>query len=205
DEEVTLYNERERAGGPEESEQQIASEPAGTYNLKKQERNEEKSTEAEIKTAKHVRPLIGLTNQLHVHWEFNKLPNRHLVIGGRSGQGKTYFMQALLQDLSKMNQSAVVIDYSSSYTPNQLDPAFVEKVGSNLRERLVHNEGFPLNPFLLRDKEVAGNIFKETPFEAAERVSGVFSSVYRTFGPQQKAALSDATLNGIKKHKEKMT
>jgi len=167
----------------------------------------EKQIELEEGTnlVKKVRPLIGLTNKTPIHWEFNKLPNRHLVIGGRSGQGKTYFMQALLQDLSKMNQSAVVIDYSSSYTPNQLDPAFVEKVGSNLRERLVYNEGFPLNPFLLRDKEVAGNIFKETPFEAAERVSGVFSSVYRTFGPQQKAALSDATLNGIKKHKEKMT
>src|SRR5699024_6779210 len=70
----------------------------------------EKQIELEEGTnlVKKVRPLIGLTNKTPIHWEFNKLPNRHLVIGGRSGQGKTYFMQALLQDLSKMNQSAVV-------------------------------------------------------------------------------------------------
>src|SRR5699024_11868529 len=40
---------------------------------------------------------------------------------------------------------------------------------------------------------------------AAERVAGVFSSVYRSFGPQQKAALSDAALHGIEKYGDKMT
>src|SRR5699024_6278369 len=36
--------------------------------------------ESKTSTQNQVRPLIGLTNQLPVHWEFNKLPNRHLVI-----------------------------------------------------------------------------------------------------------------------------
>src|SRR5699024_595629 len=154
-----------------------------------------------------VRPLIGVTNNMPVHWEFNhsSLSNRHLVIGGRSGQGKTYFIQALLHDLAKTNQSSVVIDYSSSYTPGQLDPVFVEKMGSKLKERIVYNEGFPLNPFLLREKEVSGITFEEKPAEAARRVVDVFASVYRTFGPQQKAALYDATKRGIEKYGNKMT
>ncbi|MDY0404659.1 type IV secretion system DNA-binding domain-containing protein [Virgibacillus sp. 179-BFC.A HS] len=69
-------------------------------------------------TSTESRPLIGLTKDQPVYWEFahNQLSNRHLVIGGRPGQGKTYFIQALLMDLSKTGQSAVVIDYSSSYT-----------------------------------------------------------------------------------------
>ena len=138
-----------------------------------------------------VRPLIGLENNKAIHWEFEhgSLSNRHLVIGGRSGQGKTYFIQSLLKDLSKTNQSAVVIDYSSSYTRKQLEPVFIEEMGDRLRERVVYHEGFPLNPFLLRQKEVAGIVGKEKPTEAARRVVDVFSSVYSSFGAQQKSAL----------------
>src|SRR5699024_2614539 len=80
-----------------------------------------------------------------------------------------------------------------------------EKMGSKLKERIVYNEGFPLNPFLLREKEVSGITFEEKPAEAARRVVDVFASVYRTFGPQQKAALYDATKRGIEKYEKKMT
>ena len=153
-----------------------------------------------------MRPLIGLENNKAIHWEFEhgSLSNRHLVIGGRSGQGKTYFIQSLLKDLSKTNQSAVVIDYSSSYTRKQLEPVFIEEMGDRLRERVVYHEGFPLNPFLLRQKEVAGIVGKEKPTEAARRVVDVFSSVYSSFGAQQKSALYDAAKRGIEKYGDKM-
>lgn len=153
-----------------------------------------------------VRPLIGLENSQLVHWEFDhgSLSNRHLVIGGRSGQGKTYFIQSLLKDLSETDQSAVVIDYSSSYTRRQLEPDFIEALGDRLRERVVYHEGFPLNPFLLRKKEVAGIVGKEKPTEAARRIVDVFSSVYSSFGPQQKSALYDAAKRGIEMYGDKM-
>lgn len=154
-----------------------------------------------------VRPLLGTTNDMKIKWEFDHsgLSNRHLVIGGRSGQGKTYFIQALLNDLAKMNQSAIVIDYSSSYTRTQLDPIFIEKMGSKLKERIVYHEGFPLNPFILREKEVSGITAIEKPAEAARRIVDVFASVYRNFGAQQKSALYDATKNGIDRYGKKMT
>lgn len=153
-----------------------------------------------------VRPLIGITNNQDIFWEFDHsgLSNRHLIIGGRSGQGKTYFIQSLLRDLSRANQSAVVIDYSSSYTRTQLDPVFLADMGEKLRERIVYHEGFPLNPFLRREKEVAGVVGKEKPTEVARRVVDVFSSVYNGFGSQQKSALYEAVKRGIELYDDKM-
>ncbi|SFB98970.1 DNA phosphorothioation-dependent restriction protein DptH [Bacillus sp. OV322] len=155
---------------------------------------------------KGVRPLIGVENNQNIFWEFDHtgLPNRHLIIGGRSGQGKTYFIQSLLRDLSRSNQSAVVLDYSSSYTRTQLDPVFLGDMGDRFRERIVYHEGFPLNPFLRREKEVAGVVGKEKPTEVARRVVDVFSSVYNGFGPQQKSALYEAVKRGIELYDDKM-
>ena len=154
-----------------------------------------------------VRPLVGMENNRPIYWEFDhrNLSNRHLVIGGRSGQGKTYFIQSLLMDMAKSGQSAVVIDYSSSYTRKQLDDVFIEEMGNQLRERIVYHEGFPLNPFLLKRKEVAGIVGKEKPSEAARRIVDVFSSVYKnSFGPQQKSALYAAVKRGIELYGDKM-
>lgn len=153
-----------------------------------------------------ARPLIGMENNQKIYWEFDhkQLSNRHLLIGGRSGQGKTYFIQSLLRDLSRSNKSAVVLDYSSSYTRTQLEPAFLKEMGEKLQERIVYHEGFPLNPFLRRDKEVAGVVGKEKPTEVARRVADVFASVYRSFGPQQRNALYEAVKRGIEMYDDKM-
>ncbi len=180
----------------------------------KLEEGHTRESETSIATAKKlennlysVRPLIGIENNQEIYWEFshNQLSNRHLIIGGRSGQGKTYFIQSLLRDLSRTNQSAVVLDYSSSYTRTQLDPVFLKDMGERFRERIVYHEGFPLNPFLRREKEVAGVIVgKEKPTEVARRVVDVFSSVYNSFGPQQKSALYQAVKRGIEFYDDKM-
>lgn len=138
-----------------------------------------------------VRPLIGMDNGEPIYWEFGKreLSNRHLVIGGRSGQGKTYFIQSLLKQLSESGQSALIIDYSSSYTEGQLDDAFLASIGDRLEERVVYHQGFPINPFLCREKVVAGKSGPEKITDIASRIQGVFSSVYKNFGDQQKSAL----------------
>ena len=162
--------------------------------------------EMEKKDSQPTRPLIGYENQEPIYWEFDhgQLSNRHLVIGGRSGQGKTYFIQSLLRDLSRSNQSAVVVDYSSSYTRTQLDSEFLNSLGDRFQERIVYHEGFPLNPFLRREKEVAGMVSKEKPTEVARRVVDIFASVYKSFGPQQKSALYKAIKQGIEMYDDKM-
>ncbi|PFZ89023.1 hypothetical protein [Bacillus wiedmannii] len=66
-----------------------------------------------------------------------------------------------------MEKPVVVLDYSSNYTRKQLDPVFLKDMGDRFRERIVYHEGFPLNLFLRREKEVSGVVGKEKSFEVA--------------------------------------
>lgn len=162
----------------------------------------------DLSLPKTTRPFIGNTTQdIPIYWEYNhsSLANRHLLIGGRSGQGKTYFIQSLLMDLNKSNHPALIIDYSSSYTPHQLEDEFKEVIGKKLHERIVYSDKFPLNPFVRREKEIAGRVVGlEQPSETATRVADVFASVYHSFGSQQKSALYSAIKKGIEIYEDKM-
>ncbi len=203
---VTLVErDTENAGFDEEEDQPINSNES-RQNNGTNEMDSIDTNGIEKKDSQYTRPLIGYENQEPIYWEFDhgQLSNRHLVIGGRSGQGKTYFIQSLLRDLSRTNQSAVVVDYSSSYTRTQLDSEFLDSLGDRFQERIVYHEGFPLNPFLRREKEVAGMVSKEKPTEVARRVVDVFGSVYQSFGPQQKSALYKAVKQGIEMYDDKM-
>ncbi|PUB13379.1 DNA phosphorothioation-dependent restriction protein DptH [Paenisporosarcina sp. OV554] len=162
--------------------------------------------EEEYEVTPQIRPLMGIERNESIHWEFNhsQLSNRHLLIGGRSGQGKTYFIQSLLQNFSKSGQPALVIDYSSSFTTTQLDQAFLASVGDKLHERIVYHDKFPINPFIRREKEVAGRVSLEKTSEVARRVQDVFAAVYKSFGPQQKNAIYEATKAGIDMYGDKM-
>ncbi|QBQ04842.1 DNA phosphorothioation-dependent restriction protein DptH [Sporosarcina pasteurii] len=153
------------------------------------------------------RPLIGYTQyDLARHWEFGhkELPNRHLLIGGRSGQGKTYFIQSLLMGLSSANQPSLVIDYSSSYTKTQLEEDFVAHLGDRLVEHSVYRDKIPINPFARRTRIVSGKEELEPIVETAGRVMEVFASVYR-LGPQQEMVLYRAIKSGIENHGSQMT
>lgn len=155
-----------------------------------------------------ARPLIGYTQyNLARYWEFGHkgLANRHLLIGGRSGQGKTYFIQSLLMGLSSANQSSLVIDYSSSYTTTQLEEDFVAHLGDHLVEHSVYNNKIPINPFARRIRIVSGKEELEPIVETAGRVKEVFASVYRSFGPQQEMTLYRAIKSGIENHGNQMT
>ena len=66
------------------------------------------STELQVED---TRVLIGTDKSSEkVYWEFGnkQLANRHLLITGTSGQGKTYSIQTMLYELSKSNVSSVI-------------------------------------------------------------------------------------------------
>lgn len=154
----------------------------------------------------NIRPLFGNDSAgKPVFWEFGKkrLSNRHMVIGGRSGQGKTYFIQSMLKQLSESGQSALVIDYSASYTFSQLDPVFLNSLGDKIQQRIVYNEGLPINPFICREKNISGTPMKEKVVDIASRVQGVFSSVYKDFGPQQESAIYRAAKRCLEMYGDK--
>jgi DNA phosphorothioation-dependent restriction protein DptH len=155
-----------------------------------------------------LRLLIGrdtLTDE-PVYWEYGheKLPNRHLLVTGNSGTGKTYFIQAMLFELSKQGVSSVVFDYTDGFTPNRLEKPFVEYLGPKIVQFSVYNKPFPVNPFTRYDIEVAGQFTKQSHIDVAERLKSVFRAVY-DLGEQQANAIYNAVKNGLERRGDAMS
>ena len=137
------------------------------------------------------RILLGDDNRAQsVYWEYGdqELENRHLLIFGGSGSGKTYAIQCLLLELAKQGQHAAIIDYTDGFLPSHLDPVFVERTSPTTH--VLVRQPFPINPFqrLARDEPGIGMLLDQ-PHNVASRVSDVFCSVYDV-GDVQRAALA---------------
>ncbi|MFD0672238.1 DNA phosphorothioation-dependent restriction protein DptH [Cohnella sp. GCM10027633] len=160
------------------------------------------------KKIEDIRVLIGKAENSNkkIYWEYGNqgLANRHLLISGKSGQGKTYFMQCLLLELSKQQVSSIVVDYTEGFLPTQLEPEFVNYLGNKLNQRIVFTEKFPINPFRRNVRDIGGLTLPESDTDVAERVKSVFSSVYRSLGIQQQNAIYDAALRGMQKYDREM-
>ncbi|WP_223881899.1 DNA phosphorothioation-dependent restriction protein DptH [Niallia endozanthoxylica] len=156
-----------------------------------------------------IRVPIGTihgSNQV-IHWEFGNqgLANRHLFITGRSGQGKTYYIQCLLWELSKQGISSMIIDYTDGFKKSQLEDDFKEKMGDNLEQFIVLAKKFPVNPFKRNQKELDEDIMiVEDDSDVAERMKNVISSIYTGLGPQQLNAIYQAVMKGMSIYDERM-
>lgn len=155
-----------------------------------------------------VRFLIGedLRTKEKYYWEFgNKsLNNRHLLINGNSGCGKTYCIQTLLMEMVRAGVSGVVFDYTSGFTPDKLDPLFIQELGEKVQQRVVYLDKIPVNPFARQIVKVGGSEGLEKDVSIATRIANVFTTVYG-FGGQQKSALYKAIKNGLQHHGEAMS
>lgn len=142
-----------------------------------------------------------------IYWEYgNKgLANRHLLISGKSGQGKTYFMQCLLLEKAKLGISSIVIDYTEGFLPNQLEPEFVDYLGHKLKQKIVYSEKLPINPFQKNNRDIGGIQLPESNTDVAERIKSVFAAVYSSLGIQQQNAIYEAILKGLELYDEQMS
>ncbi len=146
----------------------------------------------------------GISGNRKVFWEFGHqdLPNRHILIFGTSGMGKTYAIQALLCELGQVGQNSLIVDYTNGFFDNQLEIETKEILKPI--QHIVRKDPLPINPFR-RQVDIFGDIsLPEDPSNTAQRVSGVFSEVYE-FGDQQKSALYTAIKRGIEKYGDEMT
>jgi len=134
-----------------------------------------------------------------IYWEYGNpgLANRHLLISGKSGQGKTYFMQCLLLEKSKLGIPSIVIDYTEGFLPNQLEPEFVSYLGDKLKQKIVYSEKLPINPFKKNIRDIGGIQLPESNTDVAERIKSVFAAVYKSLGIQQQNAIYEAVLKGL--------
>ncbi len=144
------------------------------------------------------RILLGRTvnSDQPVYWEFKHpdLANRHMLIFGASGQGKTYAIQAILCEMSRFKQNSLVVDYTNGFLPDQLEP----KTGELLKpcQHVIRNNPLPINPFLPQESNNGGILLKENANAVAKRIAGLFDSVY-SIGNQQYSVLHTAVMEGV--------
>lgn len=161
------------------------------------------------KQLKDVRLLLGKdlrTNEPYF-WEFGnkELNNRHLLINGNSGCGKTYCIQTLLMESALQGISSVVFDYTGGFANSKLDPLFKNKLGEKIVQRIVKAKKIPVNPFVKHDIQIDDDIFvPEENADVADKIAEIFKSVY-SLGDQQRSAVYSAVLNGLKIHDNHMS
>ena len=186
---------------PEEEASQVQKTNANTG-----EKEAKKGPEQEADTLESVRVKIGTDRTGDgVFWEFGnpQLANRHLLITGTSGQGKTYSIQTMLYEISKANISTVIFDYTEGFRPDQLEKKFLEKMGDRIDNRIVYFAGVPIDPFKRNEIEVAGMKAPEKIADVAQRIANILTHVY-SFGEQQFAAVFDACRIGLQKYGSSM-
>lgn len=134
-----------------------------------------------------------------VYWEFghHQLPNRHLLVFGGSGNGKTYAIQALLLEMAKAKQNSLVIDYTDGFLPTHLEHELKELARPE-SFTIRTGQKLPLDPFKPQADEIEGiGTVAEEPFDVAKRVASIFTAVYSSLGEQQRAKLVDYIEQGV--------
>ncbi|MEH6626566.1 MAG: ATP-binding protein [Motiliproteus sp.] len=135
--------------------------------------------------------LLGTRiNNEPVFWYYghDKLPNRHMVIFGSSGSGKTYGIQCLLSELAKSKIHSFVIDYTDGFLPTHTETGF--KSMASPRDHFIRNGGLAISPFRRQTQilDPSMPVIEESSYDVATRIQSIFSSIY-SLGEQQKAAL----------------
>ena len=135
-----------------------------------------------------------------IYWEYGHkdLANRHLIIFGSSGQGKTYCIQGLMMSLADSNIRSLVIDYTNGFLPNHLEPEFINNMCP--KSNILCNEPFGMSPFRAQKQDFGGIHIEEKPHMVAGRVASVFNKVYSTIGEKQIAVLNEVIEFGVKKY-----
>lgn len=156
-----------------------------------------------------VRMRLG--EDIHTHtsfyWEFGhkELNNRHLLINGNSGCGKTYAIQTLLMEQAQQGISSVIFDYTAGFTASKLDPAFKSALGKKIQQRVVRQHKLPVNPFQKHDIKIDEDLYiPEDDTDIATKIANIFQKVY-AFGDQQKSTIYTAIMNGLNKHGDQMS
>lgn len=163
----------------------------------------------EIISLEKIRVLVGEIEGTtkKIYWEYGNshLANRHILISGRSGQGKSYFIQCILLELSKQGIPGLIIDYTDGFRRNQLDEIFVKEMGDKLESIFIIMSKIPINPFKRNKIEIdIGVEILEKDIDVADRIASIFKGVFRNLGDQQRNCIREAVKTGLDKYKEKM-
>ena len=159
------------------------------------------------KNLEDIRGLIGTAegSSHEIFWEFGspEINNRHMLIQGASGYGKSYFIQRMLKELSNQGIPSIIIDYTDGFKKSKLEPEFKDSLGDRIEQHNVLFNKFPLNPFKKHLIEYDEEHVPEPDVLVASRFKDVISSVYN-FGDQQEIAIYNAVISGLSKYGDEM-
>lgn len=149
---------------------------------------------------------VDIRSNEKIYWEYmnKQLNNRHLLINGNSGSGKTYCIQALILEAIKNNISVIVFDYTDGFTRSKLSPILLGKLGDKFESRLVKYKKFPINPFKKGTITTEEGEMDELDQDVANRIADSFAKVYK-FKEQQRSAIYVAVREALKEYGETMT
>ena len=151
------------------------------------------------------RILLGHTvkGKQPIYWEFGhpELANRHILIFGSSGQGKTYAIQCMLCEMTRFKQNSLIVDYTNGFLPNHLEE--LARPIITPKQHVVRQEPLPINPFLPQISDNGGIVIGENSNAVAKRIAGLFDAVYN-IGDQQFSVLHRVVMDGVDSLKENM-
>jgi len=145
--------------------------------------------------------IVGSTNK--IYWEFghSDLANRHMLIFGSSGMGKTYAIQCLLCEMSEAHQNSLIVDYTNGFMPGHLEQVTNDIL--NPEQHVIRNTPLPINPFLPQSSDNGGIFLQENENSIAKRIAGIFNTVYQ-IGDQQFSVLHRAVMEGVEAQQSNM-
>ncbi|WP_028487502.1 ATP-binding protein [Thiothrix lacustris] len=144
--------------------------------------------------------LIGtnVANGEPVYWHYGHpgLANRHLLLFGSSGSGKTYGIQCLLAEMAAQHLHSAIIDYTDGFLPNQVEQRFADI--AQPKNHYVRIDKLPLNPFRRQMQVIDPDMpaIEESSFDVASRITSIFTSVFK-MGDQQAPTLTRVLEAGI--------
>lgn len=144
--------------------------------------------------------LIGtkVANGEPVYWHYGHpgLRNRHMLLFGSSGSGKTYGIQCLLAEMAAQRLQSAIIDYTDGFLPNQVESRFKEV--AKPKDYFVKINQLPLRPFRRQKQIIDPDMppIEDSPFDVASRVTSIFKAVFG-MGDQQSATLVRVLEAGI--------
>lgn len=152
------------------------------------------------------RILLGATSDgnRNVYWEFGHpgLANRHILVFGASGMGKTYAIQCMLCEMAKVGQNSLIVDYTNGFLPNQLEETTRRILDP--KQHVVRQSPLPINPFLPQTSDNGGILLAENENAVAKRIAGIFNAVYQ-IGDQQFSVLHRAIMEGVETYRTQMS
>jgi DNA phosphorothioation-dependent restriction protein DptH len=184
-----------------DDEDEIDSVPSFGVDISSEIQQPEITEDVAISVGFPQRILLGKADTgKDVYWEFGHkdLANRHMVIFGTSGMGKTYAIQCILCELARQNQNSLVIDYTDGFTPSNIEPAAKHFI-TDAAQEYIYNEPLPINPFKAQVSEEGGQKFNDKPLTIAKRVSSIFKNVYE-LGTQQLPLTIEVIEKGVDKY-----